>query len=218
MLVPKDGTYTKKNYCLSAYEMREVNGRAVSTNQGKPWTLSHTDAKAQCKKQGYILPHNDLWQAMGRNAERIGENWTGGFPGQGELHQDVKIQTSGGFATLFDVGGSMWEHVDGNLSGDPGVQKMRVQDMGQGNMIRIGWSPRRNAKAHFGPAMEIHPGQADMKLGFISGYDPRSKTIMRGGDSGDPLDGGHYDPGLFGVAMNHGPDDWADDSGFRCAY
>lgn len=205
--IPADKVFTQDRYCLATHEMKNVDNKAVSTAEGDIWHLAHYGAKEKCQELGYDLPTNDLWQSMARNAERIPSNWTGGAVGQGQLKGTVTIKNSTGEVIFYNVGDSVWEHVDGKIKKPFQRTTTAIEDMDpelQEKRLRIKGLTKRPVKDQFGP--EGTYTSAGLGIAVF-----RSAYIMRGGDD--------QDPGIFGFATNHGPypESDADDVGFRCA-
>lgn len=181
--------------------MRNVEGKPYSTPQRGPWHLAHNPAKAACQKIGRDLPTNDLWQALVRNAEKQPVNWESG-------HMNPDVTLSNG-ATFYHVGDWVWEQVEFRLNKDPHINGLKIEKLPdkQGIFCRIFGFGCQTPKDLFGPAGTYK----NAGLGVATTYYKGNPYIMRGGDD--------QDPGLFGVAMNHGPDadSNGDDVGFRCA-
>ena len=181
-LIPADDIYLKQPQCMAQFEMREINGKPVSTKDGKRWKLSHTFAKIACEESSLKLISNDAWQAMARNAEKVQENWE-----KGKIKTSVTLSNN---EKLYNVGDGGWEQIETLLSNDMNINKLKIEQL------------RGVAKEIFGPK-GIY---TDAGLGITTTY--KHPYIMRGGDD--------QDPGLFGVAFNHGSKAMVDDIGFRC--
>ncbi len=205
--IPPDPVYKTERHCIAMYEMKNINNKPVSSPEGTVWNLAHYGAKEKCEELGHALPSNDLWQSMARNAEKIPENWTGGEVGKGRMKTTVKIRNSIGEVTLYNVGDSVWEHVDGRIKKPLKKETTTIEELSpdlKEKKIKIEGYGKRRISEHFSPE-----GTYDSAGLGIAVF--RSKYIMRGGDD--------QDPGIFGFATNHGPDPEhdADDVGFRCA-
>jgi len=88
--VPAMLPYTSKDFCVSKYEMKNVDGYPISHPDGLPWVnVTRNEARLICKSlgDGYSLISNAQWQTIARNIEQVGANWSGGQPGAGQLNR-----------------------------------------------------------------------------------------------------------------------------------
>ena len=197
--IPADGNYIKADECLARHEMRQINGLPEPIDAGERWKLPHDNARKACADIGYSLPSNDLWQAMARNAELVETNWQ-----DGRILPSVTLSNG---EILYHVGDSGWEQIGSTLTVNPQINGLKIEQLAdavQPALFSVGSGTKRTAKGQFGPSRTYsgNPG-----LGIATTY--RNIYIMRGGDD--------QEPGLFGIAMNHGADGYGDDIAFRCA-
>lgn len=201
--------YTTKNFCISQYEMRQTDaGTPIPSHSGEPWKLPRDPAQRACHSIGMALPTNAQWQTMARQAEGLAINWTSGHVGAGSLIASPTILSNG--AVVYNLGNGVWEQVSGDL------REFAVDMVWQTSLrflddtthpypVMMGGVEGR-AKYHFGPAGDYRGYSYDPGLGEMTNR--YSFSIMRGGDD--------EEPGMFGTALNHGPEDISNDVGFRC--
>lgn len=97
ILVPALAGYTTQDFCVSAYEMKNVSGVATSQASGAPRVSINRDvSRTQCTNLGakYDLISNAQWQTIGRNIETVYSNWSGGAAGSGTLARGWSASTS----------------------------------------------------------------------------------------------------------------------------
>ena len=90
--LPALSGYTNDKICVAKYEMKS-GSKATSTYAGQPHAnISRDDSgstvgainRCQALGDGYDLITNDEWQALARNIESVGSNWSGGQVGSGQ--------------------------------------------------------------------------------------------------------------------------------------
>lgn len=83
--IPHNNAFdTSTDFCVSKYEMKNVNGEAVSQASGFPWvSQNQTNSINLCKNLGshYDLISNQEWMTIARNIELVDSNWSSNIAG-----------------------------------------------------------------------------------------------------------------------------------------
>jgi hypothetical protein len=100
VLAPADkanGIYCQ--FCIAAYEMRNVSSVATSQASGAAWSMSGQNvAKTNCTSlgTGYHLMTNAERLTIAKDIESVASNWTGGTVGSGSISKGYQASTSYG--------------------------------------------------------------------------------------------------------------------------
>lgn len=88
-------------FCIAAYEMRNVSSVATSQASGAAWSQWGQDpAKTNCSSlgTGYHLMTNPERLAIAKDIEGVASNWTGGSVGSGSISKGYAASTTRGDA------------------------------------------------------------------------------------------------------------------------
>jgi hypothetical protein len=91
LLVPKNTTYTTKDFCVMKYEAsNDGYGTVTSVGGGTPWVvINRANARSACLALGYgfDLISNNQWQTIARNIAGVAANWDSGVVASGQLNR-----------------------------------------------------------------------------------------------------------------------------------
>lgn len=90
VLVPALSPYSKRDFCIAKYEMKNVLSVATSQASSVPWgNISRDEMRAKCRGLGakYDLISNNQWQSVARNIAATPVNWSSGVVGSGQLNR-----------------------------------------------------------------------------------------------------------------------------------
>ncbi len=232
--VPMDkemGTYS--DFCVMAYEAKNIGGVATSVPDGAPWNnISMVNAKAACQAIGanYDLISNEEWMTIARNIESYGANWNSGIVGEGCLsrgnsgadnicgyfYDDVDYGTSRDFRaqfylnngeSLWDFAGNLWEWVDWKQAG--------ALDLAPVN-CPAGWDELSDflcpaiSSEEYSPITEAMTS-TDNGVGRF--YGGTGGAAVRGGAWSSTINSG-----VFALYLKNRPTAVMNSVGFRCVY
>jgi hypothetical protein len=235
-------------FCVARYEMKRVADKPLSLAGGRPWIdVSRNQALELCAGLGfgYRLISNAEWQAVAREIESVGKNWSGGAPGLGTLNIGNFSKESGaaiegnacateGFALRFPnceaplhsdflrkrthllrSGALIWD-VGGNAA------EWVSTDIGPsipGDFRGPPCSLSGSYQTNFGPAGSYNrPCNSLNSEGFGCIEGEFGSVIFRGGSAGWESSEWHYCPGVFYANTNAF---WSANKagpGFRCVF
>jgi hypothetical protein len=94
--VPANAAMGVKEFCVAAFEMKNVGGVATSQAAGIPWMgQGNLTSHNACTALGsqYRLINNLQWNTIARNLENVAANWSSGVVGTGTLPLGITVAT-----------------------------------------------------------------------------------------------------------------------------
>lgn len=233
-------TYVNTDFCVAKYEMKNVDGLALSKAADVPWTgVTRSEAVSLCRARGagYDLMTNNEWQTVARNIAATAGNWSGGTVNGGELnrgHSDgapaASLAASSDGSSCAGTGQSCslstWNSqrrtfrlstgdVIWDFAGNAGEWLLDDNGAAVGaNAFMSTLSTGDLRQARFGHNAFCASPSSSPYCGYGYGtMNAAGGAVIRGGNFGDGVNAG-----IFAVDLSDGPSQPQDEVGFRCVY
>ena len=228
--VPKNPEVgVSEDFCVMKYEAKkDASNRAESRASGTPWVSINRDESIKaCTDANADLISNAQWQAIARNIESVGSNWSSGKVGDGSLNRghsngssalaasgeensawsiawsvNKRSHTLDNGEIVWDLAGNVWEWVKDNNTRKQGNNDYVSQEPWSDASGKLKWGPKGSYKQM---SSGERGGLGWNSLGYSEG------AVLRGGGWGSG-DGA----GVFDADLGDGPSDSGNGVGFRC--
>ena len=147
VIVPS-GPPANRSFCVAQFEMKQVNGGAVSQAAGTPWvSIGHDAANAACTALGTHAITNAEWMTVARNIEGNAVNWSGGSVGAGAINTG---HSDGAPNAALSVSDTTNPFDQTNNSANQGPDQKRTHVLSNGQVL---WDFAGNVYEHVGDSI-----------------------------------------------------------------
>jgi hypothetical protein len=244
--IPPLSPYTTEEFCVSKYEMKNLNGVAKSQKEGVPWVsiqrgqdyTSAGGAMKACRDLGpqYSLISNAQWQSIARNIENVTANWSDQIVGLGSINTGHTYGAPA-YTLAADVDSNSCSGTEKTCSLSSWDRQRRVHFLSTGQVIwdfsGNVWEWLDDNYSSLGITQNIPESWyeffelgASNQLRFGPTVSTRTTSqgmgLILGGSGGAVIRGGGYhaynNNGIFAVILNYGVNTSWTNVGFRCVY